>query len=168
MPLPPELMVMLPIALLDMVFELELKSRIPKTGVVLAVVEVAAMTIVEEPSRLPMALPVTLPTLNRPPVVPRAMAVKHELSVFVELRAEVWLMPEMMFPWTLVGVVVLTFARSSPRNSFPDPLIVVVPVPSAAPKPIIFPVTVKKSPLESIVIPAYRWFAAVNVLGAVW
>src|SRR4029450_4674558 len=144
-------MVMLPIALLDMVFELEVESRIPNTGAVLAVVEVAAMTTGEEPSRLPMVLPVTSPTLNRPSPgagvgAPSAMAVKHERRGPVALRADVWLMPEMTFPCTLVGVVVLTFARPSPRTSFPDPLIVVVRVASPAPKPIILPVTVKKPP----------------------
>ena len=81
-------------------------------------------------------------------------------------------MPEMTFPCTLVGVVVLTFARSSPRTSFPNPppvpVMTVVPVPSAAPKPMIFPVTVNEPPLESIVIPAYRTLDAVNVLVAVW
>ena len=100
----------------------------PIIGVVLAVLEVAVITIVDEPSRLPMVLPVTSPTLNRPiKLEPSAMAVKHELAVFVLLRAEVWLIPEMMFPCTLVGVVVLTLAKSRPRNSFVDPLMVVVP-----------------------------------------
>jgi hypothetical protein len=59
----------------------------------------------------------------------------------------------------LVGVVALTVARSSPRTSFALPVIVVVPVPSAAPKPIIFPVMVN-APIDAdgivvvIVIPA--------------
>jgi hypothetical protein len=74
-------MVMFPIALLEMVFDCELKSRMPITGVVLAVLEVAVITIVEEPSRLPIALSVTSPTLNRPSVVPSAIAVKPELPV---------------------------------------------------------------------------------------
>src|SRR5436190_8797762 len=79
----------------------------------------------------------------------------------------------MMFPCTLVGVVVSTFARSSPRNSFVDPLMVVVPVALAAPKPITLPVTLNApaSPNPKpafMVIPAYRRAAAVNVRGAVW
>ena len=144
-------MVTLPMALFDIVFDLELESRIPNTGVVLAVVELAVIAIMEEPSRLPTLLPVTSPTLNRPSPDPdsgaaRAIAVKHEWAVVVKTRAEVWLMPEMMFPCTLVGVVVLTFARSIPRTSFPSPLpvpvITVVPVPSAAPKPIVLSVIV--------------------------
>jgi hypothetical protein len=53
----------------------------PITDVVLAVLEVAVITIVDVPSRLPMVLPVRSPTLNRPSVVPSAMAVKHELPV---------------------------------------------------------------------------------------
>jgi hypothetical protein len=80
---------MLPMSFLDMVFEFELESRIPITGAVLATVDVAATTIVEEPSKLPMVLPVTLPTLNRPAVVPSAMAIKGEFAVVVTLRAEV-------------------------------------------------------------------------------
>src|SRR5436190_13549690 len=79
----------------------------------------------------------------------------------------------MMFPCTLVGVVVSTLARSSPRNSFVDPLMVVVPVALAAPKPITLPVTVNapaspKFKPAFMVIPAYRRAAAVNVRGAVW
>ena len=158
-PVLPVLIVMLPISLLDMVFELVLESRIPTTGAVLARVDVAATTIVELPSKLPMVLPIELPTLNRPPVVPSEMAIKGELPTVVVLRAEVWLIPEIKFPWTLVGVIVLTLARSSPRTSFPVPVIVVVPVPSAAPKPIIFPVIVNEpmntdGPVVVIVIPA--------------
>ena len=47
----------------------------------------------------------------------------------------------------LVAVVVVTVAASIPLNSFcrpfPVPLTVVVPVPLAAPNPMVFPVTVK-------------------------
>jgi hypothetical protein len=81
----------------------------------------------------------------------------------------------MMLPCTLVAVVVLTFAKSSPRTSFPNPppvpVMTVVPVPSAAPNPIILSTTVKEPPVESIVIPAYRGgglFDAVNVRVALW
>jgi hypothetical protein len=55
-------------------------------GVVPAVAELAVTTIVDEPSRLPIVLPVRSPTLNRPSVLPRAMAVKLELGVVVALR----------------------------------------------------------------------------------
>jgi hypothetical protein len=165
---------MFPIRLLEMVFDVDaLAFRMPITGVVFAVLEVSVIAIVDEPSRLPMVFPVVSPTLNRPSPDPvsgaaRAMAVKQELAGLVAVRPEVWLMPEMMFPCTLVDVVVATFARSSPRNSFDDPLMVVVPVPSAAPKPMIFPVTVKEPPAELIVMPAYRRGPVVNALGAVW
>src|SRR5436190_14806491 len=82
-------------------------------------------------------------------------------------------MPEMIFPCTLVGVAVLTFARSNPRNSFVEPLIVVVSVSLAAPKPITLPVTVNapaspKFRPAFMVIPAYRRAAPENVRGAVW
>src|SRR5438067_4538064 len=82
-------------------------------------------------------------------------------------------MPEMIFPCTLVGVAVLTFARSNPRNSFVEPLIVVVSVSLTAPKPITLPVTVNapaspKFRPAFMVIPAYRRAAPENVRGAVW
>jgi len=54
----------------------------------------------------------------------------------------------------LVATEVLVLGASMPRNSFVEPVIVVVPVPSAAPNPIVFPVTVKL-PVELLnVIPA--------------
>jgi hypothetical protein len=77
-------------------------------------------------------------------------------------------MPEMTFPWTLVGVVVLTLAKSSPRNSLVDPLMVVVPVPLAAPKPITLPMTLNEPVLALTVIPAQRRMVPVKVRGAVW
>lgn len=43
----------------------------------------------------------------------------------------------------LVATEVLTLGASIPLNSFDEPAIVVVPVPLAAPKPIVFPLTVK-------------------------
>src|SRR5437762_2741884 len=54
-------MVIAPILLLEMLFDWLVNATIPKTGVVLAVEEVALTIIVEEPSRLPMTLPVTVP-----------------------------------------------------------------------------------------------------------
>src|SRR4030095_10030213 len=153
-PVPPELIVTFPTLLLAIVQGCELKYRMPRTGAVLAVVEVAVITIEDDPSRLPMMLPVTSPTLNRPSVVPKAMALKTELKLPVTLRPDVWLMPEMVFPCTLVEVVVLTFTTSSPRHSLCEPLIVVVPVPLAAPKPIVLPATVKAPALAFRVIPA--------------
>ena len=77
----PGLIVTFPITLLEMVLDCELKSRIPITGVVFAVLEVAVITTVDEPSRLPIAFPITSPTLNRPSMVPSAIEVKHELLV---------------------------------------------------------------------------------------
>jgi hypothetical protein len=80
---------MFPIALLEMIFDWLLKSKMPRIGVVLTVDEVAVITIVEEPSRLPMVLPVTLPTLNRPSFVPSAIALNPDEIVPVPLRAVV-------------------------------------------------------------------------------
>src|SRR5689334_22118510 len=105
------------------------------TGALLAVVDVALMTMVEEPSRLPTKLPDRLPTLKTPDVVPSEMPMNGDEAAVVEARLEVWLMPEIMFPCTLVAVPLLAAARSRPRNSFDEPVMVVVPVPLAAPKP---------------------------------
>src|SRR3954463_11320963 len=104
------------------------------TGAFDAVVEVALITIVEEPSRLPMMLPDRLPTSKTPDVVPSEMAMKGDEAAVVEARLEVWLMPEMMFPCTLVAVPLLAAAKSRPLTSFDEPEMVVVPVPLAAPK----------------------------------
>ncbi len=105
------------------------------TGRVFAVVDVALMTMVEEPSRLPTKLPDRLPTSKTPDVEPSSMPANAVLGAVVELRLVVWLMPEMMFPCTLVAVPLLAAARSRPRTSFDEPVMVVVPVPLAAPKP---------------------------------
>src|SRR5215217_4859062 len=105
------------------------------TGAFDAVVEVALMTMVEEPSRLPIWLPDRLPTSKTPDVVPSEMPMKGDKAAVVEARLDVWLMPEMTFPCTLVAVPLLAAGRSRPRNSFEEPLMVVVPVPLAAPKP---------------------------------
>src|SRR5215212_10531602 len=102
-------------------------------GALLAVVEVALMTMVDEPSRLPMKLPDRLPTSKTPDVVPSEMPMKGDEAAVVEARLLVWLMPEMTFPCTPVAVPLLAAARSRPRTSFDDPVMVVVPVPLAAP-----------------------------------
>lgn len=54
----------------------------------------------------------------------------------------------------LVATEELTVDASIPLNSFDEPVIVVVPVPLAAPKPMVFPVTVKLLPELLNVIPA--------------
>ena len=61
-------------------------------------------------------------------------------------------MPEMMLPWMLLSWVLLASSRTIPRNSFSAPLIVVVPDPLAAPKPITFPVMViePRIPLDEL------------------
>ena len=58
----------------------------PMTGAFEAVVEVALMTMVEEPSRLPMVLPTRLPTSKTPDVVPSEMPMNGELAAVVKLR----------------------------------------------------------------------------------
>src|SRR6266536_1485805 len=63
-PVPPLLMVIDPILLLEIITpSVKLKSRIPWAGDVLAVVDVELITIVDDPSRLPIVFPVTLPML---------------------------------------------------------------------------------------------------------
>src|ERR1043165_4243218 len=123
----------------------------PITGALLAVVEVALITMVDEPSRLPIVLPVVLPTSNTPDVVPSDIAINGELAAVVEARLLVWLMPEIVFPCTLVAVALLAAARSNPLNSFDEPVMVVVPVPLAAPKPMTLPVIVWKLPFAPVV-----------------
>src|SRR3954470_10565574 len=105
------------------------------TGALLAVVEVALMTMVEEPSRLPMKLPDRLPTSKRPDVVPSEMPMNGDEAAVVEARLLVWLMRERWFPAKLAAGPLLAAARSRPRIWFNEPLMVVVPVPLAAPKP---------------------------------
>ena len=89
--------------------------------------------------------PVTVPTLNEP--LPSAMAVNADAGGIVSFRFVVRLMPETVLPWMLVAGVWLTPAASIPLNSFcrpfPVPVIVVVPVPLAAPNPMVLPVTLK-------------------------
>src|ERR1044072_7049756 len=64
------------------------------------------------------------------------MPINGDEAAVVEARLDVWLMPEMTFPCTLVAVPLLAAARSMPRNSFDQPVMVVVPLPLAAPKPV--------------------------------
>src|ERR1044072_158310 len=137
------------------------------TGAFEAVVEVALMTMVEEPSRLPTLLPATLPTSKTPDVVPSEMPMKGDEAAVVEARLEVWLMPEMVFPCTLVAVPLLAAARPMPRTSFDEPVMVVVPVPLAAPKPMTLLRMVWALPFAPVVptsgMPAERRDVAVGV-----
>ena len=73
----------------------------------------------------------------------------------------------MMLPWTLVAVVLLTLARFNARIRLLTPEMVVVPVPLAAPNPMMFPLSVKKFPLELMFTPAYVPLL-VKVRVAVW
>ena len=109
-------------------------------------------TMVEKPSVLPMLLPVTFPTLNRPSELPSIIPIKP-VVVPVPVEAVVWLIFETTFPWMLVGVAVLTKAASIPLKVLVDPEMVVVPVLFAAPKPITLLVTVNE-PVEFRVMPA--------------
>lgn len=63
----------------------------------------------------------------------------------------------------------LLLVRFRPTNMFVEPLIVVVPVPLGAPKPIVFPVMVAVPvPVPIVeVMPAYVTLA-VKMRGAVW
>ena len=75
----------------------------------------------------------------------------RELAAVVDARLLVWFMPEMIFPCTLVAVPPLAAGKSSPLTSFDEPVMVVVPVPFAAPKPITFPLIVWKLPFAPVV-----------------
>ena len=69
----------------------------------------------------------------------------------------------------LVATGVLVLGAAIPLMVFANPLIVVVPVPLAAPKPIIFPVIVADPALPGETrMPLYRKAVVVNVRGAVW
>jgi len=87
--------------------------------------------------------------------VPRTIPINGAELVVVELRLVVWLIPEITLPWMLVIVVAVTLGASIPLTSFDDPVIVVVPVPFAAPKPIVLKLTVVDAAVEELrVIPA--------------
>ena len=58
--------------------------------------------------------------------------------------------------------------KSSPTNKFVLPLIAVIPVPLAAPKPTVFPVTVWLNPLVDTRMPEYFRAVLVKARGAVW
>ncbi len=151
-PVPPLLIVIDPIRLFETFnVGVKLKSRIPMIGLVLAVTEVALITMVEEPSRLPMKFGVIFPMLAGASAAaePLMMPMNADRSAPADvsaLRAVVWLMPEMVLPWMLLNVVVLELVKEIPRNSFVEPVIVVTPDPSAAPNPITFPVIVCVEP----------------------
>ena len=53
----------------------------------------------------------------------------------------------------LVAAVILVVGKSKPLNSFDEPVMIVVPVPSAVPNPIVLWVIVKE-PNAPMVIPA--------------
>ena len=69
----------------------------------------------------------------------------------------------------LVATVVLVLGACIPLIVFANPLIVVVPVPLAAAKPIVFPVIVAEPALPGETrMPLYRKPVVVNVRAAVW
>ena len=69
----------------------------------------------------------------------------------------------------LVATVVLRLGAWIPLTVFANPLIVVVPVPSAAPNPILFPVMVAEPALPGETrMPLYLRLVVVKVRGAVW
>src|SRR4051812_15426972 len=142
--------VIAPMLLFEMLPELKLKSWMPMIGALAARVELSLRTIVEEPSRLPIVLPVRLPTSKMPEVVPSAIAIKGELEDREEARLLVWLIPEIRLPWTLVAVLLLAPAKSKPRTSLEDPAMMVMPVPPADPKPITLPIMEWKLPLAPV------------------
>ena len=119
----------------------------PYSVAVLAVVDVAVIVIDEEPSRLPIVLPRIFAGASTADV-DAWMPMNAELEDVVLARDEVCAMPEIVLPWIVLVVpaAVDEPVMAMPRNSFDEPLSVVVPVPSAAPKPIVLPVTTKLPP----------------------
>src|SRR5262245_39966087 len=102
-PVPPLLIVIVPIVFLLMMSPLwKLKSKIPRKPQLLAVTVVSLATIPDEPSRLPIVLPVGTPILKKPPVEPTEMPIKADPVVVAPVLV-VWTKPEMVFPWILVG-----------------------------------------------------------------
>src|SRR5438105_8137910 len=123
-PVPPLLIVIVPMLLLLMTSRFwKLKSKMPWKPMVFAVADDALTTMLDEPSRLPIVLPVML---NKPAVDPTEMPVKTAV-VLDPVALDVWLMPEIMFPWMLVVVVVLVLEALIPLTWFVEPLMVVVP-----------------------------------------
>src|SRR5262245_13032635 len=106
-PVPPLLIVIVPILLLEMISpDWKLKSNNPKNAQVLVVVVVLLITILDEPSRLPMVLPVVPPTSNKPAVEPTEIPMNPEVVV-VPPWLVVWLKPEIVLACMLVATVVL-------------------------------------------------------------
>ena len=69
----------------------------------------------------------------------------------------------------LVVTVVLVLGACIPLMVFAKPLIAVIPVPLAAPKPIIFPLMVAEPALPGDTrMPLYRNPVVVKARGAVW
>src|SRR5690242_6444846 len=110
-PEPPLLTVIVPILLFEMISRFwKLKSKIPSKAIVLAVIDDALTTMLDEPSRLPIVLPVTL---NKPCEAPTEIPVNT--AVLPDpVALEVWLIPEMTLPWMLVIVVVLVLEALIP------------------------------------------------------
>ena len=95
-PVPPLLIVIEPTLLSETFTPLtRLKSRIPWTGAVLAVSELALTTIVEEPSRLPIVFPLMFAGASVA-VDPLWIPIKAPRSDRVLARLLVWLIPEIV------------------------------------------------------------------------
>ena len=71
-----------------------LSARIPKTGVVLAVVDDALTTIVEEPSKLPIVFPATVPISNVP--VAEATTMPTQAHSFVQAQTGGFLIDQLI------------------------------------------------------------------------
>ena len=108
--------------------------------------------IVDDPSRLPIWLPVIVPTSYRPrrqeyTAEGRPAACACACCALID--------PRNCIPLNAGCRRRAAVVKSSPTNKFVEPLIVVVPVPLAAPKPTVFPVTVWLNPLVDTRMPEY-------------
>ena len=90
-PVPVPLIVIAPTLLFEIGFELEVKSKMPFT----CPVALSVTVIVDDPSKLPIVLPVTVPTSHLPAA--RNIPWKAE-PLLVPVFAVLWLMPETVFP----------------------------------------------------------------------
>ena len=85
----------------------------PSKPIVLAVIDVSLTTIPDEPSKLPIVLPVRSPIWNEPAVAPTDIPMKGEVLPD-PVALEVWVMPEMVFPWMPVAITVLVLGALIP------------------------------------------------------
>ena len=130
--------------LLETFVAFALRLKIPSTS--LADAEELENETPLAPSRLPIVFPVTSTRL----VAPQKIPMKGAPDV-VPLIAVLWLSAVIVFPCTLVAVLLPIALRSMALNVFTLPESVNVPVPAALAKPMILPVIWKLFPDELLI-----------------